>query len=303
MMFWNVEGLADKQQDFWKYVNSFDIICLSGTQVLADGLDTYSLSDDYAWTWTPALICSASGKPVGGLLTGIRATLTEIEIPNETRDDIQTRKFIVGATTMTVVSVHRFDEGSEDFYERLREITKDNTGEMVIGGDFNARLGQLCGPSKDKTIDSAGYKLHEFVNGEALKLLNGDHEGNKEGELTFIGHGTGAVTDYVITAEHTVDVISSMVVSAILKSNHLPLEVSMGEIKKVKAKDIRPNITIMEPLQYAKQHLQETQQLFRSGKVAEIEYEVEKRAYNLYEKIALAELANHGAELAEVMYE
>lgn len=69
---------------------------------------------------------------------------------------------------------------------------------IIIVGDLNARVGErnivgvneegrLKRKSKDKVLNSEGKKLLKMCKELELRIMNGGTEGNKNGEITFIG--------------------------------------------------------------------------------------------------------------------
>ncbi|XP_051173701.1 uncharacterized protein LOC127289664 [Leptopilina boulardi] len=113
----------------------------------------------------------------------------------------------------------------------------------VRAGDFNARIGEgqgvaECGleevnevparKSEDKEIRSEGKKLLQWCEERAIIIMNGRMEGDIEGKITCIGHGSGlgSVLDLVLvkTEEQNIpDWFKGLKVSAQEGSDHLPI--------------------------------------------------------------------------------
>ncbi|XP_024884072.1 uncharacterized protein LOC112462473, partial [Temnothorax curvispinosus] len=80
----------------------------------------------------------------------------------------------------------------------LDNVTEGMDGEfMLIGGDFNIRIGEMGGgeeedggmerKSKDKLVSNGGKGLIEFIQGKGWYVLNGTTADDWEGEYTFVG--------------------------------------------------------------------------------------------------------------------
>lgn len=70
-MYYNIAGLAGKRSifDFFHYVKSFDVFCLSETFVEADKTDEFSkLFKEYNLCWEPAIRRSSYDRAMGGLV-------------------------------------------------------------------------------------------------------------------------------------------------------------------------------------------------------------------------------------------
>lgn len=118
------------------------------------------------------------------------------------------------------------------------------TSVVVIGGDFNARLGLLdtvdeamltnsalqpARLSRDGTQNSRGQQLHETMTQNGFLLLNGRSPGDLNGEFTF-SSGTGnSVIDLIwINAAH-VHLVENLSVNHIgTLSDHFPVTLELA---------------------------------------------------------------------------
>lgn len=109
-----------------------------------------------------------------------------------------------------------YNSGKMEKYWKLWEkIDYVEEGTMLIGGDFNIRIGQEGGTvksqeeakkvgvsaSKDKVIGNGGKGMIEAVNKQGWTIANGNVEGDEEGEFTYTGSRGSSVIDYVIMNE------------------------------------------------------------------------------------------------------
>ena len=82
---------------------------------------------------------------------------------------------------------------------------------ILIAGDFNGRLDKKatrlkiekngCGrrKTKDKVENKEGRILVDLIEEQGWEILNGNKEGDEEGEFTYIGPNGASVIDYAIT--------------------------------------------------------------------------------------------------------
>lgn len=141
-----------------------------------------------------------------------------------------------------VVSVY----GKEDWKNmelNLDKILGEERSEMIIiGGDFNLRIGELGGidiegsmlkrKSKDKTIGNGGRKFVEWIQEKGWYILNGRTKGDWEGEYTYVGARGNTIIDYVIVNEKVKDKIVEFKVGDRVDSDHLLLIVEIEEGRK-----------------------------------------------------------------------
>lgn len=115
-------------------------------------------------------------------------------------------------------------------------ITEDNEENLLIGGDFNARIGnkktiwrnnrdEIGRRSKDKERNTEGKKFLKEIKERGWYILNGNIDGDKEGEFTFKGpSGNSSVIDYAIGNVETRRKIDKLVVDKKRReSDHLPI--------------------------------------------------------------------------------
>lgn len=130
---------------------------------------------------------------------------------------------------------------------------------MIKGGDFNARTaekGELVWDkeeegsrkySKDKIMNKQGIDLLEKIEKMELGLLNGNKEGDDQGEWTFTGAKGSSVIDYAICNAETWEEIKSFRIGERIESDYQPLEIELKvtteetrnreEVKKIEIED------------------------------------------------------------------
>jgi hypothetical protein len=114
---------------------------------------------------------------------------------------------------------------------------------FIVGGDFNARTGEInsCASdvgelrqqkyhvsarqSSDKQINADGRKFLDFCETNNLIILNGLF-GSESGKFTHINCNGVSVIDYVACSPSLLSYIASFTVESRAEANHMPLSVS-----------------------------------------------------------------------------
>ncbi|XP_046605019.1 uncharacterized protein LOC124297751 [Neodiprion virginianus] len=125
----------------------------------------------------------------------------------------------------------REDRGIEGAGRRYR-----GRGKSAIGGDFNARTGQEGGGcwregeeesgsriSKDRKINSEGRQLVQFLDETGWAIMNGNIEGDEEGEFTYVGGAGVTVIDYAIGDIEVRDRVKRIEIGDRVDSDHHPV--------------------------------------------------------------------------------
>lgn len=107
---------------------------------------------------------------------------------------------------------------------------------LVLGGDFNARVGEEGGPfreigneqmedgrSKYKIMNAEGRKLIEEMKERSWIIVNGCF--GSEGSWTHVGGSATSIIDYVIGNERALEEIVHVTEGDRTESDHVPLEV------------------------------------------------------------------------------
>ena len=132
-------------------------------------------------------------------------------------------------------------EDIERKLEVLKEWWEEQEEEVwtVIGGDFNARTGNLGRGeggegeeekgrrSKDKKINREGKRLAEEIEKVGWGILNGCTVGDEEGEFTYTGGRGETVIDYVMGEEKVRERVLRLEVGESIESDHHPLIVTL----------------------------------------------------------------------------
>lgn len=82
MIFWNVAGLINKDEDFWKYLRDFNVISLTETLLKERGEEKLrdKLPQDYKQSCQAAVRDKFKGRGMGGMIVRIRREIREKKI-------------------------------------------------------------------------------------------------------------------------------------------------------------------------------------------------------------------------------
>jgi hypothetical protein len=91
-------------------------------------------------------------------------------------------------------------------------MKKDREECMLVGGNFNGRIGERGGrnweekgdgkrKTKDKVENAEGKRLMEWIEENGWEVLNGNKQGDEEWEITYVGSRGETVIDYTIANE------------------------------------------------------------------------------------------------------
>lgn len=131
---------------------------------------------------------------------------------------------------------------------------REKVGKTLIGGDFNARMGEEGGGiveegmngkeegkvrrSKDGKVNKEGKTLIEFIEERGWSIYNGVLKGDEKGEYTYTGSRGSSVIGYVIRDEITREKVRRVVIGEKVDSDHHPIEVTIekGNLDRRKKK-------------------------------------------------------------------
>lgn len=143
MVFWNVAGIGNKDEDFWNYIRKFDIVNLSETRTETKNWKRIEkwLPKEYRWEVQWAIKDKKKGRRAGEMLTGIRKTLIVKSIEKERRD-MMNMVVEIEEENWRIISVYN-RTGKKEYLKNLEEeMERGGWSKIIIGGDFNARTAE-----------------------------------------------------------------------------------------------------------------------------------------------------------------
>ena len=239
--FWNIAGAKNKDKDFWKCVEEWDVIVMCETWLEKRGWNRVrgKLPRGFRWEVQEAKRKNKKGRARGGMMLGIRNNIEIGKVIVEGRGEgVIAAEINLEGKRWRIVGVY-VNGDMESKIESIREwMEKKKTG---IGGDFNARTGEQGGgaeeelwgegtgnrKSKDKKINGEGRILLKEIEEVGWEIFNGGMEGDEEGEWTYTGGRGESVIDYIIGNEETKEWIGKMEVGDNIESDHHPVVVEI----------------------------------------------------------------------------
>lgn len=268
----NVENLVTKisECDFIDYVKSHDIFCALET-FIDEKFDFGIHFDMYHVFNVPALKLSKHGRRSGGVALFVRKEIlpfvTRVECSVDNVICIKLDKHYIGLDRDLLLVFTYIPPYQSPYYKHseikcnminledylLRLYENGETSYLLMGGDFNARIGSL-----DFDIDSDSLpfdksdtygrkscdKITNFFGKTFISLcnvfdclpLNGWHSGDVEGSFTFVSEQGNSVVDYFVACR---DVLLKcdmyFEVGCRVESAHMPIHLTLT--RNVKQED------------------------------------------------------------------
>lgn len=268
---WNIAGILNKDNETWKYLNTFDIVGLTETWIDKDNWKKIEgkLSTKFNWKCRYAEKSNKKGRAKGGIITGISKNIIEIEY-REWGKNVVERKIEINQRKFRVFIVY-----SQDIKETIK-ILRDSIDEkeeetLILGGDWNARTGnegriiieeednEEYTESKDKVVNREGRILVKELEERGWSIINGNK--GEKGEYTYVGPKGATVIDYIVANQEALDEIKGMVIGQRVESDHWPLELEIyGKIKENKKKEIRKEYETVEKREWTEENIKNYQE-------------------------------------------
>ena len=143
-----------------------------------------------------------------------------------------------------LIAVVYMRESRRQVWASLKEETEYMPGkQLMIGGDFNSRIGEKGGrktdvdeeerrSSKDKMCNEEGNEMLKWMEEAGMHVLNGNIEGDERGEYTYVGVQGCTVIDYILVNEECREKVKEMTIGRSINSDHLPMQIKLKRGKK-----------------------------------------------------------------------
>ncbi|KAI4475510.1 hypothetical protein M0802_015130 [Mischocyttarus mexicanus] len=186
------------------------------------------------------------------------------------------RKMRMGKDTWTVLTVYN-GEGMKEIGEKLDRMVseEEERGILLIGGDFNARIGtegeiydgeqEEGRKSKDGTKNAEGEQLLRLTEERGWHIANGNIEGDEKGECTYVGAKGATVIDYVLMNTAGLSKIRRFEVEERTESDHLPLSVQC-EIDGIYRRKKEKEVSTREVINWSKEKIVEFKERTKTKK-------------------------------------
>jgi len=148
IIFWNVAGIKKKMgdRDFWDYITKYDFISMIETWIDSKGWEIQRdrLPNTHNWKCSYATKIKKKGRARGGIIIGIKKNWRDegTELIKKKEKGFVWSKISKNGKITNIISVYNtigWDRMKEILERWLGEIGRD----VIIGGDFNIRIGEL----------------------------------------------------------------------------------------------------------------------------------------------------------------
>jgi hypothetical protein len=152
------------------------------------------------------------GKSYREIITGVKLRIKEKRQEKGKEEGCMERKVHIGNKWWKIMTIYSKERKKTP--RRVEDAMKENKEDrMLLRGDFNGRIGERRArnreeerrdgkrKSKDKVENAERKRLTEWIEENGWEVLNGNKQGDEEGEWTYIGSRGETVIDYGIVNE------------------------------------------------------------------------------------------------------
>lgn len=146
MLTWNVAGLTEMKREKIEYIKGFDIIGLVETWITKEKKDKIQkILEEYNLETVEARKENIKGRAKGGILLGIRKGLAEAQKTIKETEEVLAIEVVIKRVKTRIIITY-MNENKERNWKDIKEvIEEDERIGTIIGGDFNARIGEEGG--------------------------------------------------------------------------------------------------------------------------------------------------------------
>lgn len=248
---YNINGLENKYlyPYFFKYLLSFEIMALQETHLTEEKVgQAEKYFPGYEICWTFATKNNRFGRAVGGILLAVKRSIVDkgVRYEFDTRSSVKSIKLIFGHQKLTLIPLYIRGANWENEFTVLKKHMEDTEVlNPILVGDVNIRIGELqqsisrwqeqyfsagknVRRSKDKEINAKGRTYLEFCTDYDLVVLNGQTQGDEEGNFTFINSIGESVNDICAVSQNLLQYVGRFYVDDKIWSDHLPIVLDLG---------------------------------------------------------------------------
>ncbi|GLV33607.1 hypothetical protein CBL_20302 [Carabus blaptoides fortunei] len=108
MLFWNVVGMKVKDKEFWESIKGLDVNGLTETWIEKKQWNQIKekLPNEYTCKSKHAKRIHKKGRAMGGILTGIKKNIEEIEIQETVTEELQERKIKLDNEIWSIITIY-----------------------------------------------------------------------------------------------------------------------------------------------------------------------------------------------------
>lgn len=222
--FININGIASKVDKIKQYMNSnknnVDILCIVETWLRED--DKVAFRPIVADVRCDRMVGSRGSE--GIMILAKDSISREIQV-RKIDDSKRWIRLEIASTLTLIVAYHppsMTEEEVKRFWEEMDVIMSDREKEVILVGDFNARMSKVTG---DSTTNSRGRWLEG-----ALAKGNINRVAPSLGKWTTIRPNGKGITDLVLTSRYHTDVVKDFIVTDnnMGTSDHRVLEITLN---------------------------------------------------------------------------
>ena len=171
LCFWNIAGVGKKSRDVWRYLEKFDVVGLVETWLEQKSEEKLKskLSEKFNWWYVSAVRENKMGKAKGRITMAVKKGLEMVEFKKwsnqMTEIKLEHRK-----KNRRIVTV--YSQNTKEIMQTITDgIEEREDGRLILGGDFNTRVGEQEGPFK------------EMMTEEKEERRSKDNNMNREGRI------------------------------------------------------------------------------------------------------------------------
>ena len=263
IVFWNIEGLRKRTNvDFLKFINKFDIIAMyeTWTENCLE-INNYRKFEKNARKREG----SRRGRMAGGLVMYLKNSIKNAQEINNKMEEVLWIKMNHKSVVLLIGVVYRQPDQSKyfnaNFFQQMQEEIEDMKikfpdAELIVGGDFNSRVGveteiieinvepNAAGEgmqyynlpdrkNKDIVQNTNGKKLIDLCKSCDLIISNGRTKGDELGEYTFISPQGKSCIDLILITPILFNMKYDLQVGERTESSHFPITVKLEDVNNI----------------------------------------------------------------------